>query len=64
MVAGLDALRDEAMAYAGALAAAGNDATVVEYHSLPHGFLSMGAVPTARLAQLQLAQFLAKQLAA
>ncbi len=64
MVAGLDALRDEAMAYAQALAAAGNDATVVEYHSLPHGFLSMGAVPAARLGQLQLAQFLAQRLAA
>ena len=36
-----DPLRDEALAYGDALIAAGNAATVVEYHGLAHGFISM-----------------------
>lgn len=64
MIAAHDPLRDEGMAFAKALMAAGNDATVVEYHTLPHGFINMGAVPAARLAQLQLAQAMAARLAA
>ena len=52
-----DPLRDEAMAYGDALLAAGNAATVVEYHGLAHGFISMaGGIGAARLAQLQFAQ--------
>ncbi|MBN3780378.1 alpha/beta hydrolase [Burkholderia sp. Ac-20345] len=50
-----DPLRDEALAYGDRLLEAGNDVVVVEYHGLPHGFISMGgAVPAARLAQQQL----------
>jgi acetyl esterase len=57
MVAAHDPLRDEVMAYGNALLAAGNEAWVVEYHGLAHGFIAMGgAVKAARLAVLQLAQ--------
>nr|WP_297382429.1 alpha/beta hydrolase [uncultured Roseateles sp.] len=56
VLAAHDALRDEAMAYGEALGAAGNAVTVVEYHGLAHGFISMaGAVPAARLALAQMA---------
>jgi len=56
VLAAHDALRDEAMAYGAALGAAGNAVTVVEYHGLAHGFISMaGAVPAARLALAQMA---------
>ena len=59
VLAAHDALRDEAMAYGEALGAAGNAVTVVEYHGLAHGFISMaGAVPAARLALAQMAQAL------
>ena len=55
-VATHDPLRDEVLAYAKHLLEAGTQATVVEYHGLAHGFISMGgALPAARLAQLQLA---------
>lgn len=55
-VAGHDVLRDEIHHYANRLMEAGTEATVVEYHGLAHGFVSMaGALPAARLAQLQLA---------
>jgi acetyl esterase len=55
-VAGYDVLRDEILAYAQRLLEAGTETTVVEYHGLAHGFISMGgALPAARLAQLQLA---------
>ncbi|TKC81615.1 alpha/beta hydrolase [Trinickia terrae] len=58
-VAAYDPLRDEAMAYGQRLLEAGNDAIVVEYHGLAHGFISMGgAVRAARLAQEQMAQAL------
>jgi acetyl esterase len=58
-VAGHDLLRDEILDYAGRMLQAGTDAMVVEYRGLAHGFLSMGgALPAARLAQLQLAQAL------
>lgn len=58
-VATHDPLRDEALAYGVRLRQAGNDVVVVEYHGLAHGFISMGgAVPAARLAQLQLARAL------
>lgn len=55
-VAAHDPLRDEILDYASRLMAAGTEATVVEYHGLAHGFISMGgAIGAARLAQLQLA---------
>lgn len=55
-VAGHDLLRDEILDYARRLLAAGTATTVVEYHGLAHGYISMGgALPAARLAQLQLA---------
>jgi acetyl esterase len=57
MLAGHDPLRDEALAYGEALLAAGNAVTVLEYHGLAHGFISMaGGIASARLAQQQLAQ--------
>ena len=63
VLAAHDALRDEAMAYGEALGAAGNAVTVVEYHGLAHGFISMaGAVPAARLALAQMAQALKRAL--
>jgi len=64
MLAGHDPLRDEAMAYGEALLAAGNAVTVLEYHGLAHGFISMaGGIASARLAQQQLAQALRTGLA-
>ncbi|MBW8848802.1 MAG: alpha/beta hydrolase [Burkholderiales bacterium] len=63
VLAAHDALRDEAMAYGKALGAAGNAVTVVEYHGLAHGFISMaGAVPAARLALGQMASALRQAL--
>jgi acetyl esterase len=63
VLAAYDALRDEAMAYGEALGAAGNAVTVVEYHGLAHGFISMaGAVPAARLALAQMASALRQAL--
>lgn len=65
MLAQHDPLRDEAMAYGEALLAAGNAVTVVEYHGLAHGFISMaGGIGAARLAQQQFAQALRSGLAA
>ena len=56
LVAAHDPLRDEILAYSKRLLEAGSPATVIEYHGLAHGFISMaGAVHAARLAQLQLA---------
>jgi len=64
MLAAHDPLRDEAMAYGEALLAAGNAVTLVEYHGLAHGFISMaGGIGTARLAQQQFAQALRTGLA-
>ena len=58
-----DPLRDEAMAYGEALLAVGNAVTIVEYHGLAHGFVSMGGgIAAARLAQLQLAAALRQAL--
>jgi len=60
-----DPLRDEAMAYGEALLGAGNAVTVVEYHGLAHGFISMaGGIGAARLAQQQFAQALRSGLSA
>ena len=57
--AAFDALRDEALAYGERLLASGNAVSIIEYHGLAHGFISMGGgVPAARLAQQQLAQAL------
>ena len=57
LLAAHDPLRDEALAYGEALLAAGNAVSIVEYHGLAHGFISMaGAVGAARLAQQQLGQ--------
>jgi acetyl esterase len=54
LVAGLDALRDEVLAFGAALLAAGTPAQIVEYPTLAHGFITMaGAVGAARLAQQQ-----------
>jgi len=65
MLARHDPLRDEALAYGEALLAAGNAVTLVEYHGLAHGFISMaGGIGAARLAQQQLAQALRAGLAA
>jgi acetyl esterase len=58
-----DPLRDEAKAYGEALLAAGNAVTMVEYHGLAHGYISMGGgVAAARLAQRQLAAALSEAL--
>ncbi|KAF2499637.1 hypothetical protein BU16DRAFT_547877 [Lophium mytilinum] len=46
-VAGLDPLRDEALAYADALQAAGVQVTVQVYPGLPHGFGAMMMLETA-----------------
>lgn len=63
MLAAHDPLRDEGVAYAQALRRAGNAVTLVEYHGLAHGFISMaGAVDAARLAQRQLAAWLRQAL--
>jgi len=63
VLAAHDPLRDEAMAYGQALGAAGNAVTLVEYHGLAHGFISMaGAVPAARLALGQMAAALRQAL--
>ena len=63
LLAAHDALRDEGMVYGEALAAAGNAVTVIEYHGLAHGFISMaGAVPAARLALGQIAAALRQAL--
>ena len=65
MVAQHDPLRDEAMAYGEALLAAGNAVTLIEYHGLAHGFISMGGgIGAARLAQQEFAQALRAGLAA
>ena len=65
LVAGIDLLRDEALAYGEALQAAGCDVTTVEYAGLAHGFISMaGAVGAARMAQRQLGEVLRERLAA
>lgn len=59
LLAAHDPLRDEALAYGKAMMAAGSDVSIVEYHGLAHGFISMaGRVDAARLAQLQMAQAL------
>ncbi|MGM9486682.1 alpha/beta hydrolase [Ideonella sp. YS5] len=58
-----DPLRDEAKAYGEALLAAGNAVTIVEYHGLAHGYISMGGViGAARLAQVQMAAALRQAL--
>ena len=58
-----DPLRDEALAYGHALLSAGNAVTIVEYHGLAHGYVSMGGgIAAARLAQQQLAAALRQTL--
>jgi acetyl esterase len=58
-VAAYDPLRDEALAFGERLLEAGNDAMIVEYHGLAHGYISMGGMlQAARLAQRQIAQAL------
>ncbi|MGA0572908.1 alpha/beta hydrolase [Variovorax sp. VNK109] len=44
LVAGYDPLRDEGMAYAQALSAAGTPATLVSYERQMHGFITLGRV--------------------
>jgi acetyl esterase len=63
LVASHDPLRDEALAYGQALAAAGTAVEAVEYHGLAHGFVSMaGGIDAARSAQRHCAMFLAQAL--
>ncbi len=63
LLASHDPLRDEALAYGHALAAAGTAVEPVEYHGLAHGFVCMaGAVDAARAAQRHCAMFLAQAL--
>lgn len=65
LVAGYDPLRDEGIAYADKLAAAGTQVTLVEYAGLAHGFISMGAaLDAARIAVDQVASVLRRALAA
>jgi len=65
LVAGHDPLRDEALAYGNALLAAGTPASVIEFHGLAHGFISMaGAIGAARTAQLVFALALRDRLVA
>ena len=64
MLATHDPLRDEGLAYGEALLVAGNAVTLVEYHGLAHGFISMaGGIDAARLAQQQFGQALRAGLA-
>lgn len=62
-VAGFDPLRDEGIAYAEAMAAAGTPVSLVEYASLAHGYISMaGICEGARLALEQVATALRRAL--
>lgn len=62
-VAGYDPLRDEGIAYADALVAAGTPVTLVEYSGLAHGYISMAGVSGgARLALEQVATALRRAL--
>jgi acetyl esterase len=54
-VGGLDPLRDEAVAYARKLDAAGADVALREFPGAIHGFLSFGALESARRARRLLA---------
>lgn len=59
VVAGYDVLRDEGVAYAHALQAAGTHVVLVEYAGLSHGFINMsGALDAARQAVAQIASAL------
>lgn len=63
LVAGYDVLRDEGVAYAEALQAAGNHTVLIEYAGLSHGFISMsGALDAAKLAVGQVADALRRAL--
>jgi acetyl esterase len=56
MVAGYDPLHDEGIAYADKLMAAGTPASLVDYPTLAHGFITMsGVLDAARLAVSQVA---------
>jgi acetyl esterase len=46
LVGGYDVLRDDGVAYADRLIAAGTSATLIEYHGLSHGFINMAAFLT------------------
>lgn len=61
-VGGLDPLRDEAVAYARKLDAAGADVVLREFPGAIHGFLSFGALESARRARRLLAADIAKVL--
>jgi acetyl esterase len=64
MLASHDPLRDEALAYGHALSAAGNAVSIVEYHGLAHGFITMAStVDAARIALRHLADHLKAALA-
>ena len=62
VVAGLDPLHDTGVQYAQALADAGNDVTVEEFHQMPHGFVSFPYLSHA--ARPALAAIVASQRAA
>lgn len=64
VVAGFDPLKDEGKDYAAKLKAAGVDVRLVEYPTMIHGFLGMGAVlPQAGEALKEIGQAMAKALA-
>jgi acetyl esterase len=64
LVGGYDALRDDGIAYADALTAAGIPTTLVEYKGLSHGFINMASFLTGgRLALSQVAAALRHALA-
>ncbi len=64
LVAGYDPLKDEGKDYAAKLKAAGVPATLVEYDSMIHGFITMGGVaPQAAQALKEIGRALAAALA-
>ncbi len=64
LVGGYDALRDDGIAYADAMTAAGNQVTLVNYTGLSHGFINMAATLTGgRLALAQVSAALRLALA-
>jgi acetyl esterase/lipase len=47
-VGGMDVLRDEGIAYAEALEAAGNEVTLISYQGLPHFFNGFPMLPRGK----------------
>jgi acetyl esterase len=57
-----DLLRDEGEAYGRRLVDAGVDAVIRRYDAMPHGFLSMPSVPSAKTAFDEIATALRSRL--